>query len=517
MSLEVKLIEPPALKIVCTTQDGEKFALPTVRTHHPKVQLQILSTALRELNGVNVEIVDMKTLGNKEVRYKTIKHEGLEFECYRIGADFKDIAEIVKGSDIIGVTSPFTQNAQIVTDLAKFIRGIDTKTRLIVGGYDTNTIDRQQYYLQNGFDNVIPRDGEVHFPEFITSEFGINHRSKRIDQDIVLGKIKRPARKLILPFPDLDNVDLESYIEIEDGALPKGASLPVGYFVSSRGCDRTCDFCTIWVTNKGNYEVMEVRDVEKLLEHYKDHGITTLLHAESNLLTRLKYGSKGRRNLIDTMKLMREYGFAWEFFDGIEFSRLVKDDGRTPDDELIDLLFKPEIREGKLVGGYRAYVPLEAGYEGRRQTFDKLRPYNVQKDIIRRIVETGVTQISSGIILGFPEDTNETLQESRKRYHELKDLIEKTSGGKTESLFVFYVHQLFSGSVDFRKYKNMLTVDVNENPELYQLYTACKPTKGFSSTEVTLLRRQLDWEFNDPVVNEYSERTGRAPTIHPTI
>lgn len=517
MSFEIKLIEPPALKIVCTTQDGERFALPTVRTHHPKIQLQVLSTALRELDDANVDIVDMKTLGSEEVYYKTIKHDDLQFDCYRVGADFENVADIVAQSDVVGVTSPFTQNAQIVTDLAKFIRGKNPKTRLIVGGYDTNTTDRQEYYLQNGFDKVISRNGEVHFPEYIKSEFGTTSKTERRERITVLDDDKRPAKELILPLPNLDNVDLNSYIETEDGALPNGVSLPIGYFVSSRGCDRTCDFCTIWVTNKGNYEVMGAGDVEKLLRHYKNHGVTTLLHAESNLLTRLRYGTEGRRNLIETMKLMREYEFAWEFFDGIEFGRLVKDDGRTPDEELIDLLFNPEIKERKLIGGYRAYIPLEAGYEGRRQTFDKLRPYDVQKDIIKRIVESGVTQISSGLILGFPEDTNETLQESRTRYHELKELVEKTSNGRTETLFVFYVHQLFSGSVDFRKYGSTLTVDVNETPELYQLYTACKPTKEFSPTEVTLLRRQLDWEFNGSVVNEYSERTGRAPTLRPAI
>ena len=517
MSLEIKLMEPPALKLVCTTEDGESFALPTVRTHYPKIQLQVLSSALQELDNVNVGIIDMKTLGNKEVHYKTTRHDGLSFDCYRVGADFEDIAEAVEGSDAIGVTSPFTQNAQIVTDLAKFIRRKGPKTKLVVGGYDTNTRDRQKYYLQNGFDYVVPRNGEIQFPELLRKIFGVQQNRGNPEQSVVLSDDKRQARRLILPLPDLDSVNISSYIEAEDGLLPQGASLPIGYFVSSRGCDRKCDFCTIWVNNKGNYELMEIEDVERLLRHYKEHGVTTLLHAESNLLTRLRYGAEGRKNLIDTMSLMREYGFAWEFFDGIEFGRLVKDDGRTPDGELIDLLFKPEMKDGNLVGGYRAYIPLEAGYEERRKTFDKLKPYDVQQNIIRRIVETGVRQISSGVILGFPEDTKETLEESRKRYYEMQDLVSEASGEKAESLFVFYIHQLFSGSVDFQRYKNMLTVDVNENPELYQLYTACKPTKEFSPTEVTLLRRQLDWEFNGLAVNQYSERTGRAPTLHPSI
>lgn len=517
MTLEIKLIEPPALKIVCTTKDGERFALPTVRTHHPKVQLQVLSTALRELDNVHVEIVDMKTLGNREIHYKTIKHDSLKYDCYRIGADFESLADIVSGSEVIGVTSPFTQGAQIATDLAKFIRGRDTKTKLVVGGYDTNTAERQTYYSQNGFDKIIPRNGEIYLPEFIKAEFGVRHRGRDVEESVILDDIKRPVKRLILPLPDLDNINLKSYIETEDGVLPNGASLPIGYFVSSRGCDRTCNFCTIWVNNKGNYEVMKIEDVEELLKHYKSHGVSTLLHAESNLLTRLKYGAEGRKNLIDTMKLMREYEFAWEFFDGIEFGRLVKNDRKTPDEELIDLLFKPEIKDGKLVGGYRAYVPLEAGYEGRRQTFDKLQPYDVQKSILRRIVESGVTQLSSGVILGFPEDTNETLQESKRRYQDMKELVDEVSNGKAESLFVFYVHQLFSGSMDHKKYQNMLTVDVKENPELYQLYTACKPSKGFSANEITLLRRQLDWEFNGSSVNKYSEATGRAPTIHPVI
>jgi len=508
----ITLIDPPALKLVCTTKTGERFTLPTVRTHFPKQQLLVLSSATRIL-PCELNIVDMKMEGNEEVPYATFEQGGLRYECLRVGSSFGSVQRISESSDVVGITSPFTQQARIVTDLAKYIRKINPNIKLVVGGYDTVTDDRQNYYLNNGFDHVIPNEGEIKFPHWIASQFGLRLESKSPSTNTLYDQ-RRPAKNLILPLPDLSNFDYKKYIEAEDGQLPDGARPPIGYFVSSRGCDRACEFCTIWSVNRGLYNVMTPDQVAVLLQHYKTHGVTTLLHAESNLLTRLRYGREGRKNLIDTIQLMREGGFAWEFFDGIEFGRLT-DEKNNVDNELVKLLFSPRLSDGQLTGGYRAYVPLEAISEPRTKTFDKLKPIVVQNKIIQAIVETGVKQLSFGLIIGFPEETTRTVDETKRRADELRNLVYGASGGKTEVLFIYYVHSLFPGSLDYKKFRSALTVNIEKSPELFQLYTACKTSAGFSESEMTLLRRNLDREYNGNAVADYSERTGRAPTLHP--
>lgn len=507
----ITLIEPPALGVRVTTKEEEKFALPTIRTHHPKLGIEVLAGALQNL-PCEVQVVDMKMLSAKESPYKIFEHDGLKYECSRVGASFEQIREVIEASDVIGISSPFTQAAGIIADLGIFIKQVNPKVRLVVGGYDTLTDDRQGFYLRNGFDHVIPSRGEIGFPRWISSQFNITLPDIS-PACVLLDDPTRPANRLILPLPDLSKVKYQSYVETEDGKLPDGASLPTEYFVSSRGCDNSCEFCTIWNSNHGDYEAMSVQDVGILLSYYKDHGITTLMHAESNTMTRLKYGNNGRQNLIDTMRMMRSYGFAWEFFDGIEFGRLLDGQGRV-DEELVSLLFSPEILGNKLVGGYRAYIPVETVCT---EKFGKLPPAHSQNQVFESIIKSGVRQLSFGIILGFPDESHESIERIRKRVDELKALADRVSGGKTKSIFIFYVHSLFPGSIIYRRLHDTLTVDIAKHPEMFQLYTACKRSAEFSPSEITLLRRRLDREFNGDEVADYSERTGRAPVLAPSV
>lgn len=495
MTLEIRLIEPPALKLVCETDNG-RFALPTVRTHNPKIQLQILSSALRTLPNVNVEVLDMKILGDQENHYRTIDYGGMRIDCSRVGVDFSDLEQELRGVDVIGVSSTFTQTANIVTDFGRFVKRANPDCELIVGGFDTVNSERGGFYHKHGFDVVIPTDGEIALPNHIIKKYSLKHPLKGIPE------------RFSLPLPDLEAVNYKLYTEVEDGQLPEGATLPIGYLVTSKGCNRFCDFCTVPNVN-GRYRVMDLSEIDGLLRHYKEHGIFTLLHAESNTLARLRDRNSGRMQLVEMFRLMRDYGFAWEFFDGIEFGRLAND-GKV-DKELVNLLFNPEMQNGRLIGGYRAYIPLEDLAVVGRSRYEKLPKYKIQKDILKAIIDAGVNMLSFGIIMGYPNETTETLEKKRKELHSLKEWVGKVSNGQTQSLFILYVHSTFPGSSDYRRYANQLVYGIDEYPELFQLYTACKPSTSFSPLELTLKRRKLDYELNGAEINQYVERTGRPP------
>ena len=495
MPLEVKLIEPPALKLVYESDD-ERFAFPTVRTHNPKIQVQILSSAIRALPDVNVDVFDMKTLGKNETPYRTIDYEGKRIECSRIGADFSDLEEEIRGADVVCVTSIFTQTAGIVAEFGRFVKRVNPNVELIVGGFDTVTPEREKFYRKNGFDTVIATDGEIALPNHLISKYHL--KQSLMDTPI----------RFSLPLPDLDRINYRGYTEVEDGRLPEGASLPIGYLVTSKGCNRSCDFCTVPDVN-GKYRTMDLDEIDALLRHYRSYGISTLLHAESNTLARLRSGESGRMQLVYMFRLMRDYGFAWEFFDGIEFG-LLANDGRV-NEELVRLLFNPELKEGELVGGYRAYIPMEDLAVSGKSRYAKMPKYETQKDILRAIIDTGVDMLSFGVIIGYPNETAENLEQKRRELHDLKDWVGQVSNGRTNSLFILYIHSTFPGSLDYRRYKDQLVYGIEDYPELFQLYTACKPSASFSPLELTLKRRQLDYELNGAKINQEVERTGRPP------
>jgi radical SAM superfamily enzyme YgiQ (UPF0313 family) len=511
MTIKIKLIEPPALKLLMRTAVGEQFNLPTLRTHYPKIQLQILSSALKVLPNADVEVIDMKTLGDKEELYKEISYGGSKIACLRVGAGFSDLESKISDADVIGISSPFTQAAQIVADLGRHIKKLNPHCELIVGGFDTVTKEREEFYLRNYFDLVIPVDGEVNLPNYLIKKYNLNSPLRSFPNDAILVHEKNTAAKLSLPLPDLDSIDVKLFTETEDGKLPFGANLPIGYFVSSKGCDNSCGFCTIPQIN-GRYRIMSIEDIETLLLHYKKHGITTLLHSESNTLGRLRYGQEGRKQLFDMFRMMRELGFAWEFFDGIEFGLLSRQG--SIDEELVSALFNPELKRERLVGGYRAYIPLEDFHSSATSRYKKLPDYETQIAVIRSIIHSSVKMLSFGAIIGYPEETAQSLERRGCEMLKLKEFVDKESGGQTSALFILYLHSTFPGTLDFARYRKDLAYDINKFPELFQLYTACKPSAGFSPLQLTLERRKGDYRLNGAEICRQMDKTGRPPYFY---
>src|SRR5262249_48261437 len=158
-----------------------------------------------------VRVMDMKMISAEETSYKSFEYDGLKYECSRVGAPLESLREVALRSDVVGITSPFTQQAGIVTDVAKYICAINSKVKVAVGGYDTVTKDREVFYLRNGFDAVLPRNGETEFPRWIASQFGLQLPPEKPDPNILFGP-KKPAKELIFPLPDLEGVDYRAYV-----------------------------------------------------------------------------------------------------------------------------------------------------------------------------------------------------------------------------------------------------------------------------------------------------------------
>ena len=130
---------------------------------NPKSALATLATGLRMFSqsmGFNcdVEIIDTQ-IGGERSYYKSIQYGPKILNCYRLGRPFETLEDKIKEGDIHGISSDYTNSAQIVVDLAKFIKQLCPKSLTVVGGTDATA--RPNYYLQNGVDVVVKGEGEI--------------------------------------------------------------------------------------------------------------------------------------------------------------------------------------------------------------------------------------------------------------------------------------------------------------------------------------------------------------------
>lgn len=509
MKPNIALVDIPELKVTYEAA-GREEVYSAVRTHYPKQSQLILAGILRSLG--NVKIVDMKLQeSEREELFKEFRYGDGKIKCYRKGAGFESVKAAIAESDILVLTSNFTRSSGIMRDFIKYAKTVNPDAKIIIGGSDATP--RYDYYLKNGADVVVLGEGEHIAPNVILALTG-NRPLEQLTGIAYIrdGSIKYNARNPVtdkvdvddIPLPAFDLVDryLEKYVEAFEGPLPDTVKTPVGILETSRGCMEACSFCTTPALRKG-YRFMSTERIEGWLEHYKKFGIETLVLMEDNVLSRLAFPN-GRQKLIELFDLLEEYGFAWEFGNGLEIGKFMVD-GRI-DMELIEKMFYHGIKGGKHVGCYRLYTPLESLHLEPNKVHRKLKPYDQELEIIEAIASTGIPMMTFGIIIGRPDDDEESLKLTEERCLEIKRLVEAKG---VDAYFSPYLDVLLPGTPDYGKYEKFLKYDIERYPELYHFHTSTIQTKSFAPENLTVLKRELEERLNGSDARNFWGSTGK--------
>jgi hypothetical protein len=179
---------------------------------------------------------------------------------------------------------------------------------------------------------------------------------------------------------------------------------------------------------------------------------------------------------------MRRRKFAWEFPNGLEIGRLVTQHGHL-DEELMAALFSHE-REGengRLVGAYRVYVPVETF--DQRQDYRKLKSVEHQNRVIAWIAGTGIPEMDFGVVLP-PSADEATFAHTRDGYLALREIV--SSGGRTKARYA--VFHLIPISL-FRTMPTKYSVD--DFPEGWNFYFPVYDGTHFSARELFERRLRL--------------------------
>ena len=144
------------------------------------------------------------------------------------------------GADIYGV-SAFTPQHHLALDIGSYLK--TTGALLIAGGHHVTAIP-QEFLEESDFDIVVRDEGEFTLSDILSGKdlreiSGISYKQE--------GKvIHNPDREFYkniddIPFPDLDGINLDEYGSVYINQPHSKYRVDV---ITSRGCPRSCAFCS---------------------------------------------------------------------------------------------------------------------------------------------------------------------------------------------------------------------------------------------------------------------------------
>ncbi len=259
--MKVTLIRPPAYSVGI-------MGAQTV----PVLGVVYIAAAIRQA-GHAVDIVDMC---GEDIAATQVVHE----KYVQYGMPLEKLQDRLRYSDVIGVSSMFSQDWPFHRELIRHVRRLYTQVTIIAGGEHISAIP--EYCLDNcpELDICICGEGEHIFVDLISvvekksslSDVpGIVYRSSK-DQKIYktdrAGRIKDIDS---IPKPAWDLIPLENYLSRGmNYHIKRGRTMPM---LATRGCPYKCSFCSnqemwgsSWITRTPR---MVVDEMEEYIEKYK--------------------------------------------------------------------------------------------------------------------------------------------------------------------------------------------------------------------------------------------------------
>jgi hopanoid C-3 methylase len=492
---------------------GEEMTISPVRVLNPKSALATLAAGARGyLSEWGIEasfrIIDTQVDPDLPVLYKRFDYGERVIECLRYGGAFERYEDSFREADIIGISNNFTNSAGVVADFARFARSVNPSALIVAGGMDVTA--RPEWYLRQSFDVAVQLEGELTFAKIVAAAA----RRRPLADDV-------PGRETAdgyvaggAPALELDELNpmaldlvegLERYADTGEGTPPASVGTPFTCFESSRGCYRSCSFCA--TPMRGRYRYMSPRAVEKHFRCFRSMGINNILFQEDNILSRAQRSGRGRfihesgrEEVMEIFQLARDYGFSWEFANGLEFGKFL--DGGTPDVELMRYLFWSDTDGPRWRGCYRVQIPLEFLGEDPGAHFNKLREFDEELEILHAVTDCGVTYQTFMVIIGHEGDDRAAIDGYLSKCLRLKEALAESSP-TVVPYFNIFNRTVLPGTADHRSKGNQLEFDIDRDPEVISVYLSPMGSGRMSYYELVDERLRLMRELNGDLIDQY--------------
>ncbi|MFH1460200.1 MAG: B12-binding domain-containing radical SAM protein [Candidatus Omnitrophota bacterium] len=241
----------------------------------------------------------------------------------------------------------------------------------------------------------------------------------------LLDFICKKTKQKIICFDQLKNIGdfnyIKGYKNINNNLYPKKQAMPLLF---SRGCMRQCKFCS----EKLLYRNLRIKKIETIISEIKylqkEKGVKQFIFHDSMLNADLKELEK----LCDM--IIESFGsIPWEAQMGV----------RTDMSE--ELLFKI-----KKSGCYNLFIGLESGSDNTLKNMNKGFTAAQAKKFFKSLNKAGLF-FGVSMIVGFPQETEEDLEESLKFLIDHKNIIPKI---EQINPFVYYAGTAVDKNLGYR-------------------------------------------------------------------
>lgn len=385
MKAKVMLINPPSSREEITVSDN----------YFP-VGLLYLATVLKASN-IDVKIIDIHNYFYLKEFDQEALNSYIENNLYPYIKDYRP--------DIIGIGCPFSGVFNNLKKTASNIKNIFPQVPIVIGGihptaFPTDILNKYSHII----DYIILGEGEFSFLGLVESLINNSRTLEAIDgiafRDKGIIKLN-PKTNFItnldaLPFIDYGVLNIEEYYNMDTANWysPKGIRVCQPFpVISSRSCPMRCTFCSMWLTHGTRFRPRSPENVLNEMERlYRDYDVRYFQFMDDNFTF-----DKKRALEICNGILKRNMNIEFDTPNGVAISKL--------DAEIIEAMVD--------AGWVRSGFGIEAGSEYIR---NKIMKKGLSTKRIYEVVEACAKHdhlfMTGFFIIGMPEETHETLQET---------------------------------------------------------------------------------------------------------
>jgi radical SAM superfamily enzyme YgiQ (UPF0313 family) len=377
----ITLINPPGLK---------SFSGLQMHTPNPPLGLAYIAAAIKDA-GFPCTVID----GTGEA-LDAISPYPARSDFMIQGLSFEAIAErIPAGTRVIGLGCMFSTLWPLTRDLAVCVRRRLPDAILVLGG-EHGTAVPELSLRTSPFDVVVLGEGEETFIGLLRAVSNGGSWRELPGIAYLLGETFRSnglsARNRSIddiPLPDWDAFPIEEYISRHQiNGINLGRAMPL---LSTRGCPYQCTFCSspnMWTTRYIPRAPAKVAD--EIAFYKRKYNIVNVDFQDLTAVVKRSWVVEFCRELID-----RKLDVTWQMPSGTR--------SEVFDKEVADLLYRSGCRA-------LAFAP-ESGSPDILKLIKKQVNLDHMLDAMRIAVRRGF-KLSCFIVIGFPDDTPSTLQQS---------------------------------------------------------------------------------------------------------
>ncbi|MGE4297676.1 MAG: radical SAM protein [Desulfovibrionaceae bacterium] len=205
-----------------------------------------------------------------------------------------------------------------------------------------------------------------------------------------------------LPMPDYLLVDFDDYRhDLSKWHNPKGHAFDISVpLITSRSCPNRCNFCSMFLVMGPKFRARSAENVLEEIEYlYNEHGVRHFSVMDDNLT----FSKKRTLTICDTI-VKRGLDIQFDTPNGLMV--------RTLDQEVVDALVS--------AGWVRGSIAIESGSDYiRNEVVGKRLPREMIFDVLGYVAKYPHVYLRAYFIMGFPEDTPETLEASYAMIEEM--------------------------------------------------------------------------------------------------